>query len=111
MQDSLPEFVVELLARMICKNNKIEGLNVNGNVCKLNQYADDTFLSTLNKDDCVREIFKLINEFSVISGLTLNMEKTEVLYIGKIVCSNLIDKSWLKEEVNPLGVKIGVNPS
>ena len=60
---------------MIRKNNTIEGINVHGNLCKLNQYADDTFMTILNKDNCVKELFNVIQEFSCISCLTLNKEK------------------------------------
>ena len=101
--------VVEILAIMIRNNKKIKGISLNNYVCKLNQYADDMFISTLNDNDSVHEIFSMINDFSTISGLTLNQEKTEVLYIGNRQVSRLIDKSWLKHEVNLLGVKISKN--
>ena len=101
--------VVEILAIMIRKNKKIQGISINNNVCKLNQYADDTCICTLNIDESVLEIFKLIQKFSTISGLTLNEDKTEVLHIGTKPCSKLIDKTWLKQEINLLGVKISLN--
>ena len=57
--------VVEILAIMIRNNDKINGIKIQGNECKLNQYAEDTFIATHNTDDSVQEIFKLINEFSI----------------------------------------------
>ncbi|MEK6264009.1 MAG: reverse transcriptase family protein [Clostridium sp.] len=101
--------VVEILAIMIRSNKKIQGVSINNNVHKLSQYADDTFISTLNTDESVNELFKLITEFSMISGLTLNKDKTEVLHIGKNPCSMYIDKTWLRHEINLLGVKINVD--
>ena len=101
--------VVEILAIMIRKNDKIKGINIQGNVCKLNQYADDTFIATHNIDDSVQEIFKLINEFSIISGLTLNKDKTEVLHIGNKPCCKFIDKTWVKPEINLLGIKLNLD--
>ena len=100
---------VEILAIMIRKNKNIIGINIGDKECKLNQYADDTFLATINSDKSVREIFMLINKFSLISGLTLNQDKTEVLHIGKGPVSKIIDKAWLRKEVNSLGIKISLN--
>jgi len=101
--------VVELLANSIRENDDIIGVNINNMNCKLNQYADDTFFITLNDEKCVSNIFDTINRFKFISGLTLNMEKTEVLHIGNGDCVKGIDPSWVKQEVSLLGVKICIN--
>jgi len=98
--------VVELLANAVRKNNDIVGIRINDVICKLNQYADDTFFITMNDYDCVKAIFDIINKFSVISGLTLNLDKTEVLHIGNKKVTNIIEPAWLKSEVNLLGIKI-----
>jgi len=98
--------IVELLAIQIRKNVEIKGIEIGDYISKLHQYADDTFISILNDNKSVQEVFRTIEEFSIISGLTLNINKTEVLYIGKKVNNANVKKEWVKNEVTLLGIKV-----
>jgi len=102
--------VVELLANRVRKNDNIVGIRINEVSCKLNQYADDTFFITLNIEESVQAIFDTIECFSIISGLTLNMDKTEVLHIGNKKVVKSIEPAWLKKEITLLGIKINIMP-
>ena len=73
--------IVELLAIKIRSDPTIEGIQIDNVVCKLNQYADDTFIVLHNEEYSVTRVLELINEFSIISGLTLNLDKTEVSHV------------------------------
>ena len=106
-----PYLFIMIVEIMIRKNQKIEGININGKICKLNQYADDTFITILNKNVCVEELFKAIQDFSMISGLTLNKDKTEVIHIGERPYRKKKKKAWIKNEVCLLGMKINVDIS
>jgi len=93
--------VVEILAIAIRMNQNIKGIRINDIECKINQYADDTFLSLLDNKQSLNEAFSMIEKFSKISGLVLNKDKTEILNIN-----NQDDKNnrWLREEVRLLGI-------
>ena len=98
--------IVELLAIKIRNETEIEGIYIGSTECKLNQYADDTFISVKNVNGSVKRVFDLIYEFSLISGLTLNRDKTEILIPCKNNTWEHIEKEWVKDIVTLLGVKI-----
>jgi len=98
--------VVEILAISIRHNQKIKGICINGKECKINQYADDTFLSLSDNKESLTEVFDTIGKFSNISGLSLNKDKTEILKVNNQVD---IDKTWLKENVKLLGITLNRN--
>ena len=85
---------VEILAIAVRNQENIKGINMNGLETKLLQFADDTtaVLSDLNS---VRALFKLLESFEKVSGLKLNVTKTEAMWIG----------SLRNCEEEPLGVK------
>ena len=62
-------------------NNKIKGLDVYGHNFLYTAYADDSSLFFKNKKS-VLEAFKILDEFSYLSGLEPNKEKCEVAGIG-----------------------------
>ena len=72
---------VEILAIAVRNQENIKGININGLETKLLQFADDTtaVLSDLNS---ARALFKLLERFEVVSGLKLNVTKTEAMWIG-----------------------------
>ena len=103
--------VVELLAMSIRENNKIVGYKMSGKVCKVNQYADDMFVSIKNERESILEVFKEIDKFGNISGLKLNIDKTELMVFGdEIKNSDLVQPEWVKEEINLLGIKLSKEP-
>ena len=85
---------VEILAIAVRNQENIKGININGLETKLLQFADDTtaVLSDLNS---ARALFKLLESFEKVSGLKLNVTKTEAMWIG----------SLRNCEEEPLGVK------
>ena len=72
---------VEILAIAVRNQENIKGININGLETKLLQFADDTtaVLSDLNS---ARALFKLLESFEKVSGLKLNVTKTEAMWIG-----------------------------
>jgi len=98
--------VVELLAIAIRNNEKIKGICIRDIECKINQYADDTFLSLADNKESLTEVFDTIKRFSQISGLSLNKDKTEILNINNRVNKNNI---WLKDNVKLLGITLNRN--
>ena len=66
-------------------------------------------LLSKSKESCASKVFMLIEEFSVISGLTLNKDKTEILCSGHGDLCKSLKVEWVKEKVTLLGITIGKN--
>ena len=73
--------VAEILAVSIRETKKIKGIKFQNYEFKIAQLADDTtlFLQDLRS---VSESISLFNDFTTISELRLNLEKTEITPIG-----------------------------
>ena len=74
----------EILALKVRQNNDIQGIQIGNKTFKIKQYADDTHVFSLFEPKSIKDIFKVFEEFSTISGLQINHTKTEVLRIGVI---------------------------
>ncbi len=75
---------------------------------KLTQYADDTCLFLRDQDD-IKHALRNINIFSQISGLKLNLTKTEGLSLGRNfqMKQNSDGIKWPDEPIRYLGIFIG----
>eukprot|EP00745_Piridium_sociabile_P036415 TRINITY_DN6533_c0_g2_i5.p1 TRINITY_DN6533_c0_g2~~TRINITY_DN6533_c0_g2_i5.p1 ORF type:complete len:740 (-),score=40.77 TRINITY_DN6533_c0_g2_i5:39-2090(-) len=100
---------MEILAIKIRQNNQLKGLKLKGKlnistVLKILLYADDITLFMTDKND-VRIVLDIFAWFSRISGLEINMEKTEAMWIGSsakngVACYGL---KW-KQKIKVLGM-------
>ena len=73
--------IVETLVHAIRQNPHINGLTIGGIEFKISQYANDTclYLSDANSLKTALLVFEL---FRNCSGLKVNMEKSEAIWIG-----------------------------
>ena len=106
----------EILADAIRKKQRIKGIEINGIDFKLSQYADDTTLILDGSEESFLESVILIETFGNISGLRLNIKKTEALWIGsKKDCDLKLlpekDFKWPKKKVKALGVWLSTDPN
>ena len=106
----------EILADAIRKKQRIKGIESNGIDFKLSQYADDTTLILDGSEESFLESVILIETFGNISGLRLNIKKTEALWIGsKKDCDLKLlpekDFKWPKKKVKALGVWLSTDPN
>ena len=85
---------MEFLAITAGAEKNVRGIDINGTETKLLQFADDTtaVLSDLNS---AKAFFNLLDDFEKVSGLKLNVEKTEAMWIGSF--NNRVDM--------PFGIK------
>ena len=81
--------IVEILGAKIRASEEIEGIPCDGTVVKkLEQYADDIWVSMKHKKSCYQALFKILHDFAKFSGLKANYDKTEVLRIGSLRLSD-----------------------
>ena len=99
----------EILGASIRQDKQIRGINISENECKVSQYADDTTLILDGTKSSIERSFFLLDSFGKLSGLNVNYEKTEALWIGSF--SNRTDKinikqniKWTFQRVKALGV-------
>lgn len=93
---------------MYCKTKRhIQGINIEGKSLKSLQYADDTngIVSNLKS---AKVFLDTVETFGQFSGLLLNKEKTEALWLGK--CSKYHEKplgiNWPEKPIRVLGVYV-----
>ena len=72
---------VEILSVRLKQSENIDGIRVFDEVSHLIQYADDTTL-TLADEQSITNAMKLLNEYSKISGLNLNLHKCAGIWLG-----------------------------
>ena len=91
---------VELLSINIRTNSNIRGINIGETEIKVLQYADDT--TGVLKDDCsLKSLLDVINSFERISGLKINISKSECMGIG-VSCGRKGDFCGLKWPERPI---------
>ena len=82
----------EILCRKIKENDEIEGITlllISGpKTYKLAQYADDISLYLKNGEQVMNAIDEVVN-FGQVSRLTLNLDKTEAIWIGSMSNSKI----------------------
>ena len=89
---------VELLAHKIRQSLNVKGVCIPtayGNTAiKLAMYADDTTLLMRDEND-VQQALKIVEDFSIFSGLLLNRNKTEAMSIGKDISGDSGGIRWI----------------
>ena len=99
----------EILGAAIRRDKLIYGIKILDKECKVSQYADDTTLILDGTKPSIERSFLLLDIFAKLSGLKVNYEKTEALWIGSF--KNRTDKlatkqniKWTFRKVKSLGV-------
>ena len=96
---------LEILSHAIRTNDSIEGVTIGENTYKLGQFADDT-TSFLKNEKSVKNLFSLLKEFESISGLKINVEKTEAMWLNPRETKQTIYNIRIKQSVKLLGLII-----
>ena len=102
---------VETLAIAIRQNPDIKGIVIGKEETKVLQYADDT-TATLADVDSAKSLFKLMEIFQNISGLSINSSKTEGMWIGSLrgKMEEPFSIKWPKTPIKALGVYFTYDP-
>ena len=72
---------IELLAIKIRNNENITGIEINDIIIKLSMYADDITGIVIGKRS-IKELMTLLDTFKLVSGLGVNIDKTEIMCLG-----------------------------
>ena len=102
--------VVEIMAIKIRECQDIQGFDIGNCNFKLSQYADDTTLM-LSNIESIKNAVHIISSFSCMSGLKLNIDKCEGMWIGRKrdfvpVCEGI---HFTEDPLKCLGIYIGGN--
>jgi len=97
----------EILSNYIRSCSKIPPVNNLGKGSCISQYADDTTIITVRNKNVLKTIFDILDDFSIISGLKVNIDKTQVMPIG-INLSNISDMKeyTLCDNMTLLGITV-----
>ena len=105
---------VEILAHLIRKNPDIKGIKVKEKNYLISQYADDTSLILEATEKALKTTLNLITYYAKFSGLSMNNEKTRVIWLGSMkgssltLCNNF-NLNWDQGHFTVLGVKFSTN--
>lgn len=104
-------FCAEVLAKCnaVRKDENIRGINIGNVECKLSQYADDTTMILDGSELSLSRTLLLLDNFAISSGLKINYEKTELLWMGSYKDRDFSIPSskpitWARGKVYALGV-------
>ena len=97
--------VAEIMASKIRQNQEIIGLKIKDNEYKLMQYADDT-TGLLHDLKSAASFLNTVKEFGQYSGLNLNIEKTEAMWLGssRLKATKPLGITWPDRPIRILGI-------
>ena len=98
----------EILSLYIKEKSLIEGILYNNHNFIVSQFADDTSLAVKGTEENVKNLFSILSDFEEVSGLKVNVNKTEALMLGplnKSLCKNL-KINWVEKSTRVLGIHI-----
>ena len=96
------------------KNKNIKGIKIELKEFKISQFADDTTVILDGSDDTLNHTLEELEKFSKISGLKINYDKTQIVWIGsKKYSSDTIKTkwklSWGKDTFKLLGINFNTD--
>ena len=100
---------VEILAIMIREDKEIKGIHIADVEHKISQFADDTQLINNGDKKCFEKSIEILDKFGKTSGLFINAEKTEAVWLGSYKNSQVkymphLDIVWNPNQFKILGV-------
>ena len=104
----------QFLYLMIEANKNIKGITIKGKEYKMTQFADDTTMILDGTKNSLQMSLNTIEIFGTYSGLKMNKEKTQLIWIGKKRNSKdkletTLDLHWGENGFDLLGIKYNTN--
>ena len=99
---------IEILAQLIRNDKDIVGLRLLNTIIKLSLFADDASCF-VEDEQSIKYIFECTEKFSQYSGLKLNLEKSQLVYLGpwKTKSQVIHGIAPCMESFNALGIELG----
>ena len=99
---------------MLRRSEKIEGVDLEGIINLLNQFADDLNTTLKFSQETLDEVLNIFEIFRKNSGFTLSYEKTTVYRLGSLKHSNArlytrFPLQWSNQPLKVLGIYITPN--
>lgn len=100
---------VEIMALMIRQNNDIKGITIRNTEYKIAQFADDSEIMLAGDRISFENTIQTIDRFGDVSGLKLNLNKTNVTWLGSKRNSDIrymqhLDFTWNPRKFKILGI-------
>ena len=73
----------QILCLMVLYNNSIKGIHIGDKSYKITQFADDTSIFLDGEKESLLAALNTLEIFGSISGLTVNTDKTKLVWMGK----------------------------
>ena len=104
----------EILSLMVRNNQDIRGLSFNNENILMTQYADDTEFILDGSKKYFETMVRILADFASMSGLNINYEKSQVIWIGsKLYCKDVylshLKLDWNLKVFKILGIKFTTN--
>jgi len=102
----------EILSLYIKQLSGIQGIVHEGYNYLISQFADDTSLAVLGHSANIKLCFKVLNDFEKVSGLKVNVAKTEALGLGTFKTPTCLDLKiqWVEKSTKVLGIYVSKDP-
>ena len=102
------------LSELVDQNNKIKGITLRGGEIKIVQFADNATLFLDGTESSLQEALNIIEIFGSYSGLKMNKEKSELIWIGNMKNSSKelsknTPMSWGSTDFKLLGITFSTN--
>ena len=108
--------VLDELLEMIDMNKKLGGVEINEELIKGFAFADDNYTALVDSHEHpiteqIKELMTLMKQFKKISGLDINVSKSEILTNNDEFKEDKLDVDGIeiKKSIKALGVEVGKN--
>jgi hypothetical protein len=98
------------LVTAIKNDQRIKGVQVGDVNIKMELLADDTTVYIRNENE-VKVILEILTEYKKASGMTINEDKSEILWLGKTPKTTTVGIIKTKKSIKCLGVRFSNDPN
>ena len=96
----------------IRKSPGVTGIKIKDMEYLISQFADDTSIYLDGRRESFENVIKILNEFALWSGLKINYDKLQVVWLGSKKGSGTVFLPHLKLTWNPKTYKVlGITPT
>ena len=100
---------IEILSATLLNDSEITGIKINGKEFKSTMFADDATFAMDGSLKSFQKLLCILDDFKLISGLKLNVNKTTILRVGSLKYTNIqhlknLRFLWTSNSAKTLGI-------